>query len=268
MTTCLNVFTGGANLFLIGIPGSFSWRLLFQEDAKLLSTEKRSCIELKVRELATKLGISKPVELIEIKGLICGAQAQGNAIFPGRIGIAINPELVDELPEAHLEFLIAHELSHIKVNDIMWMGLVPGIVGTITTLAMNIIFPSSATLFSNLICCISPATSLASLIGLTVASVTFVIFSKWREECADKLGWSVCSKAAQNVAYNFFLTLQVKHIIHRNSQEGSFLSKLWRKFLITADGDVRYDIFHPSLKNRVNYLLLNSIFDGTAVRNS
>ncbi len=116
MTTFLNLCSGGG-ILLSTIPGIFSLRFRIQKDDKLLSTIKRNHIELKIQELTQKLGLGKPIELIEKKGLTTGAQAQGVAFFSGRAGIAINPDLVDEISEEELEFLIAHELSHIKAND-------------------------------------------------------------------------------------------------------------------------------------------------------
>ncbi len=67
MTTFLNLCVGGSILLGV-IPGSFSWRLRLQKDDKLLSLTKRQQIESKVQELAQKLGINKPIELIEKKG--------------------------------------------------------------------------------------------------------------------------------------------------------------------------------------------------------
>lgn len=251
MTTFLNLFRGGTMLFS-AIPGSFSWRLRFQKDDKLLSTEKRNQIESKAQELAQKLGISKHIELIEKKGLMTGAQAQGIAFFSGRAGIAIDPYMADEMSEAELEFLIAHELSHIKANDIVWMGAIPGIVGVITTLAMTILFPSTVVFSSTVATPI--LTSPAALVGLSVSLVAFAFFSRWREECADKLGFSVCSKAAQKAAPQFFEKIRTVQIEYRNNEEGSCFSKLWRKFLITEAGDFRFDVLHPSLKTRIKYL--------------
>lgn len=238
------------------IPGSFSWRLRLQKDDKLLSATKRGFIESKVQELASKLGINKPIELIEKKGLMGGAQAQGIAFFSSRAGIAIDPDLADSMPEAELEFLIAHELSHIKANDLIWMGAVSSIVGVITTLAMSNLFPSSAAYFSPIVVATSMISSLAALVGVSVSVIASALFSKWREECADKLGFSVCSDAAQKAAPQFFENIRTSQIEYRNDEKGSCLSKLWRKFLITEAGDVRFDVLHPSLKTRIKYLQL------------
>lgn len=254
MATYLNLLSASSFL-LVSVPGSCSWRLRFQKDDRVLSVEKRNHIELKILELAKKLKISRPVELIEIRGLMGGAQAQGNEIFSGRIGIAINPELCDEMPEEELEFFLAHELSHIKANDLVSVGIASGIVGMITTLAMCKIFPSSATYFSKLVMVTTKVTSPAAAVGIVASQIAFAFFSKYREECADKLGLSICSNDAQKKAYKFFENIQIDQITFRNNEEGSsYLSILLKRLLITKEGEFRFDVFHPSLKNRINYL--------------
>jgi Zn-dependent protease with chaperone function len=253
MATFLNLFSSSAGLLGI-IPGVFSWRFRFQKDDKLLSVAKRTHLESKIHELAQKLGINKPLELIEKKGLMGGGQAQGVAFFSCRAGIAINPDDVNEISEEELEFLIAHELSHIKANDLIWMGAVYGIVSVTSTLAMSILVPSSAAYFSPMVMATFTISSPAAAVGLSVSFIAFVFFSKWREECADKLGFSICSGAAQKAAPQYFDAIRKSQIEHRNDNEGSYLSKLWRRCLITEEGEFRLDVFHPSLKNRIKYL--------------
>jgi Zn-dependent protease with chaperone function len=256
MTTILDLFSGGSILFA-AIPGSFSWRLRFQKDDRILSIEKRICIESKIQELAQKLEISKSIELIEKKGKFAGLQAQGIELFYGRAGIAIDPELVKVISEEQLEFLLAHELAHIKANDHLWMCVASSIVGIITTLAMNILFQLLGVYFSpnvSRLLGISPAAA----IGLSISHIALAFFSKWREECADKLGISICSDAAQTAAPTFFDSLKTFYIECRNSEEDPYLFRLLVRFLITSDGDVRFDIYHPSLKTRINYLQFNN----------
>ncbi len=151
---------------------------------------------------------------------MAGAQAEGVSLFSGRAGIAINPDLVDEISGGQLEFLLAHELSHIKANDLIWMGGVLSIVGVITTLAMSILFPSSAAYFSPIVMATLMVSSPAAVVGLSVSLVALVFFSKWREECADKLGFSVCSDAAQKAAPQFFEKIRTAQIEYRNDEEG------------------------------------------------
>lgn len=250
---CLNLLSGSC-AFLISIPGSFAWRLRFQKDDRILSEAQRGRLESKVQELAQKLEINKPIEIMEKNDLTGGAQAQGVALFSGRVGIAIDPDVVREIPEEQLEFLMAHELSHIKANDAIRLGVVSGIIGAITTLAMSRLFPSSAAHFSPAVMISLMISSPAAAVGSVVSMIFFSFYSRCREECADKLGVSICSDAAQKAAPELFEKGRALQLEYRNNEGCSSLVKLWRRFLITEDGEFRFDLFHPSLKNRIKYL--------------
>lgn len=245
MVTCLNLCFSGST-FLVSISAIFPWRLHFQKDAKLLSPEKRSYLESKIRELSEKLAISRRVELLEIKGLLfTDAQALGFAASPGRLGIAINPESFDCMPEEMQEVIIAHELSHIRSNDFAWVGICSSILGVITALALHILFPSLS---------IYSPDSPAAIIGFAVSTVALIFFSRWREECADKRGLSICSAPARVAAPYIFEWLKEETLHYRNDPKSSSLSKLWRKFCISEEGEDRLDILHPSLKTRIRYI--------------
>lgn len=253
MATFLNLCSGGA-AFASNL-GVFPWRFYLQKDDKLLSADKRGLLESTTQELTRKLGIRKPVELMEKKGLICGtAQAQGVELFSARAGLAIDPDWIGNLSEAEHEFILAHELSHIKQNDVMWLGIASGVVGVITTLAMCILFPWSATYyFSEVALAILTITSPAALTGQFVSIIACAFFSQWMEKRADKLAMTVCSESARKSAPALIKRAMQDQIEHRN-KEGNCLSMLWRRCLINEDGDVRIDIFHPSCSSRIDYL--------------
>lgn len=243
MSIPLNLLASGVIPLIFSLNAVFPLRFHYQTDSTLLKNEKREFIENKIQEFASKLMLNKQVELLVIKDMWGGAQAQGIALLPGRIGIALEPEIVNYMYETDLEFIIAHELSHIKKNDLLTMFAIPGLMGVTTTLAINILFPSSAAHHFKL-----AAGSFA------VSLISFVFFSRWREECADHLGFSMCSKAAQAEAGMFFEEIRKSQIDYRNNPNCSFISKIWRKFLITEDGDYRLGVTHPPMKKRINYL--------------
>ncbi len=227
-----------------------AYRLYLQKDAKQLELAKRNFIESKIQELAAKLQISKPIELIEIKDLRISAQALGNNFFSGRAAVAIDPNFAMNSSEAALEFVIAHELAHIKNNDAIRFG-VCSLAGIITTAAICLLFPASATQFSNPLLRLvlySPA----FVVGLTVIAVTYPLFSQWIEKRADLLAVSFCSEAAQKAAIEQFEKDRQAYIEIKNSPKSS----LWQKLLITPDGECRDDLFHPPIKTRINYLQL------------
>lgn len=251
--TCLTLVNAGC-WAPIATLWSSCWNKYIQKQACQLSPEKRGFIDSKIDELSKKFLIDRRVELKEIDGLTTGLQALGNAALPFRLGIGINPVMASELSEAELEFLIAHELSHIKANDLLVIGAVSGLIGVIAALAAIIIFPASATSFSLTVSLLTQVASPAALVGITVSFIALVFLSRWREECADKLAFSICSKEAQKAAPKFFERIKRLQIEFRNSEEGSPLSKLWRRFEINEHGDCRFDIFHPSHETRINYL--------------
>lgn len=240
MAAFLDLLSSGS-AFVCTIPSAFSWRLRFQTDDQLLPQAKRRSIESKIQELAKELGISKTIELIEKRNLATGAQAQGIGSFSSRIGIVIDPDLANALPEAELEFVLAHELSHIKANDNLWIGVFPSIAGVITTLAMSTLFPSLAADFSISI------VSLSAVPGIAVSTIALFSLSKWREECADKLGFSACSCNAKKAAPAFFDRIRVGQARLRDND-------VLKRFLFTEDGESRLDVLHPPLASRVQYL--------------
>jgi hypothetical protein len=67
MAIFLNSFLAGALHFLIPIIGYFLGRFHPTVDVKLLNIEKRRFLELKIQELAAKLGLIEHVQLIDIK---------------------------------------------------------------------------------------------------------------------------------------------------------------------------------------------------------
>jgi Zn-dependent protease with chaperone function len=99
----------------------------------------------------------------------------------------------------------------------------------------------------------------AAALGLAVSIIALSFFSKWREECADKVGFSICSKAAQQAAPILFYKVKLAQVIYRNNPEVSYFTRLMRKLLFTEDGESRLDILHPSLEDRANYLRLQNV---------
>ncbi len=170
-----------------------------------MNATQRKFIKSSIQEVSQKLDLKKPIELIEKKGSSKAIQFQGIAFFSGRAGIVINPDLVSNIAHGELEFRIARELSHIKTNDLLWIAVVPAIIGVTTTVAISILFPSSAAYFSPIGMEKFIKTSTAALIGLSVSIISFLFFSNWRIICADRSAFSNSSQHAQNSAPNVFL---------------------------------------------------------------
>lgn len=220
--------------------GIFSWRLRLQKDARQLPPEKREFIEKKVAEVAKLYGIKKELKVTEIRRLSAGAQAMGNGFLPGRAGIAINPELFTNLTEGEQEFVIAHEISHIKWFDTFTIIGMAGVAFLTTSLALALLVPSMGA---------GPAI----LIGVVVATVTLCLFSVWREAAADKNAFLKCSDKGKAGGISFFEGIRQSNIAYRNSAS-STIGNLWRKIRVSAEGENRFDLMHPSLKWRIKQL--------------
>jgi Zn-dependent protease with chaperone function len=91
-------------------------------------------------------------------------------------------------------------------------------------------------------------------VGLSVSFVALVALSRWREECADKLAITVCSDAARKSAPEFYATLKEVQAESRDDEKDSYFLKMYKKILITENGENRFDILHPSLSTRIGYL--------------
>ncbi|MBS4168548.1 M48 family metalloprotease [Parachlamydia sp. AcF125] len=250
MNTWVNLaVAGGTWLFPAAVVGIFSCRLRFQKDLKVLPEEERHTLETKVQELAHKLKICKKLEIREISGLELGAQAMGNVIFPGRAGVIIDPYFFECLTPETQEFFVAHEISHIKHHDSLTLCLVAGVASMVTTIALSVLFPRSADLSSG-----KWYGGVACSGGVAAGMFTYSLASQWREKCADKTAFSVCSPEAQAAAIEFFEDCRSIYRGYRNEEGISFLSSVWRKTRIMAEGEDRLDILHPFLKDRINYL--------------
>lgn len=245
----MNFIYSGAAPHLLGfVHRVFALQLRFQENhEEALSRRERERLKSITNELIYRLQIKEQVEVKVARGIegSWSLYAEGAPMLSDRVGYVIDLNSARRFSPEELEFLIAHELSHLKSNDLLWMGVVPAAAALTTTLAADILFPSSASYFSDFVKTYffpSPA----ALVGQVVGLFTLAYFSQWREECADRLAFSVCSDAAKKAAPRVF----EKFMQVNASQRISFLSQL----TISKEGENRLDILHPSLKSRIHYL--------------
>ncbi len=232
------------------IPGVFAIKLRCQEN----NVERVKYLEPIIQELAKKLEFSKPIELMETDnpGLAIGCTGVG--LF-GRAGIIINPEFACDLNLDELEFILAHELAHIKANDYLRLCTAICVAGVISTLAASILVPSTAVYFTPAVIVLTKVSSPAAMVGQITSLFVKSIYSKRREKCADLLALSICSNEGKKAASDFFEKMRQSQLSYRNrNMEDNSFSSLYKKITITKDGNTRLDIFHPSLKERSEYL--------------
>jgi hypothetical protein len=234
--------------YLAYIPEAvFSWRFVFQKDEKVWTKDTRTDIENKVNQLAYAAGIRKRVEVIERKNMISPAQAMGGENIPGRAGIAFDSD-------GRQEFVIAHEIVHIKHNDRLTV-MAPSIVSmVIATMAeIGTIFCLPALVVPTLV-----------LVSFTVTLVAMTLLSRRVEKRADLEGVALCSEEGKTGAVDFFRNLQneslyLKNQIEKNlpdwSSQPVLRLRCWAIDLcISQEGNDLLDIFHPSLTSRISYL--------------
>lgn len=231
----------------------FSWRFVFTAEEHRMPDSSRKALQEQVNSLAKKMGIQKPLYIFET-GVLCLAQAMGGASIPGRAGIAIDTDFLKTAGTGQ-EAILAHEIAHIAHND-RFSGLVCQLgVYTISAIATAILLPGivSAGLIGGLA---------SALIGTAVSAIALIIFSRWQEKRADIEGFDACSPEGKMGAITFFRTMQQKQLKFRNESNLSVVAQLWRKFLITAEGNCRLDILHPSLTTRIDYLYQRGMESG------
>lgn len=253
----MNFISGGSILFASG-AAFFPVGLFWCKDEKVLDRVFRKSIEEQIDSLSQKLEIDKKIELIERRSFMFGAQAHGSMLFPGtRVGILIDSDLADEIDPHQREFLLAHELSHIKRNDVFWLSAFSGFVGMVVTWASTFVapslerYPSDHVFFKCLkygLFIWSPSAFLGQLSSL----VTFIFYSRYVEEKADRLALSICSDEGKKGAIEFFDEIRSHHKKVRNEGD-SFFERCKLQILLTEDGDFRFDVVHPSLKKRIAY---------------
>lgn len=179
------------------LNGIFPVDLYCNKDEKWLPNQGRIYLEEKIKEVALKLGVTKKIEILDMLYAAVPEQGHGSSLLPGRAGIIVNSACYYDRPLAVKRgFKIAREIAHIKNNDTLSIGVVVVAAGVISSMALAVLFPflavKNSTLNNN-----TPATT----IGIFVATpIALVLFSRWREACADKTALSICSQEEKQAA--------------------------------------------------------------------
>ncbi len=100
---------------------------------------------------------------------------RGSALFQGKAGIGVDN--TGEIDDACTQFMITHEIAHVKANDAVTFGWVPLVAAIFTTFLLTSIGPVAA--------CAA---------GLAAGLVTFSFVFSWREKVADITAMQYCSK--------------------------------------------------------------------------
>lgn len=124
-------------------------------------------------------------------------------------------------------WVIKHEISHIKHNDAFTIHAVPCICQL------------AAAIFGMCFLPLSSAVMVACMVGL----VSQVLFLQWREMKADDFAIKHSSNEELKGGRRFLMALREINIEQRDT--------FWGRIRMSASGENRLDIFHPSLTSRI-----------------
>lgn len=191
-----------------------------------------------IDEKRKKLGFKNevPLKIVETNML---AQAYGLSPFPSTQGIKISPTALYK----DTGFIIAHELSHIKNNDLLTLPTAAIAAHLISSISLTLLLPKS------------PISKYANLIGSQmIATIAFIATSRYRESKADQLGLTVCNKKEKTEALNLFKKVLKNNLKERNHKDNNILERLIFSLVYSETGENRLDVLHPSLASRINMI--------------
>lgn len=202
----------GGLVYAVG-GAAASWYLYLGLRAPALVEQRDAndtTIKPQVDRLAQAMGVTKP---LLVKQFGWHLAAEGIALFSGPAGIKVDSQ-VSNVPEELREFLLAHEIAHIKHNDALIRPILLALVTLIIPLALSHL-----------------GFIAVSAIGLTALYLTHYAFSRFSEERADKTAFTFCSHKGK---------LQAIATFKEFAEEEQPVNIFWR--------------FHPTDVERANYL--------------
>lgn len=242
-----------------GFVGISGWKMHIYKDCTnwpkpKTASERKVWLDSNVEEIKKKMGVQKKIEIIRVQEFSGCAQAMGGNFFGVRAGIIIDPAVFDadyffKIPEDYMgltddqqRFILAHEISHIKNNDVLKISFAAAIASVISAIALSLLFAPISV----------PVLTVITIASLIIGMATFLFVSQKCELKADREAFNIIENK-QEIIDNFQLILQ-DQIEYRNSDEGNLIAKLYRKIIISPSGENRLDIAHPSIKRRIKNL--------------
>jgi Zn-dependent protease with chaperone function len=190
--------------------------------------ERELCTRLQqtLQTLTEQVRMRKRVELVCTKSFPYEAAAFGIERLPGRckIVIGVSEAVKEHWTVAEGEFIVAHELSHIRNNDALSIRAIPLAVSAVTQVALAVLCPAATPL-------VFAFCDLISLVGSTV------LLSRYQETRADLSAFSICSREGKEDAISVFEKME------STNQQRSFFGKA--RYFFT------HELFHTSLSSRI-----------------
>ncbi len=195
--------------------------------AEVLSKLRGGHIKTAMQTFLDKSGIRKDLIFIETPNLgFCNTL--GTNIFRKSDATVIVAPGFYEADKDACSWVMKHEISHIKNNDTFTMPCVP----CICQLAASIFGMCSLSFL--------PALGLAFTVGI----VSRALFSQWREAKADDFAIENSSDEELKGGRRFLIAVKEASIEERNT--------FWKRVIISARGNNRLDILHPSITSRIH----------------
>ncbi|WP_404348375.1 protease HtpX [Sutcliffiella horikoshii] len=190
---------------IVGFTGSFISLLMSRWMAKKMmnvkvidpdgpmNTQERQIVEM-VHRMSRAAGITKMPEV----GIYYSPEVNAFATGPSknRSLVAVSSGLLDEMDEAAVEGVIAHEVAHIANGDMVTMTLLQGVVNTfVVFLARIAAFIASRFVKEEM----APIVHFIAIIVFQIAfsilgSIVVFAFSRYREFHADRGGADLAGK--------------------------------------------------------------------------
>lgn len=206
--------------------GSKRIRKADPEYAQEVSTLPGSHVKTAMQPFLDKSGIRKDLMFIEAVNLgFCSASGT-NIFTKGDAAVILAPGFYEADQDA-CRWVMKHEISHIKHNDLFTIQSVP----CVCQLAASIFGMSSLSFF--------PALGLAYTVGMVSQS----LFSQWREAKADDFAIENSSIEELKGGRRFLMAVQETNIKERNT--------FWKRVANSPSGNQRFDVFHPSITSRI-----------------
>lgn len=170
--------------------------------------------------------IREDLIFVETPNLGVGVANGSNRFTRHDAAIFIAPGFYDTDKDACC-FLLKHEISHIKNNDVFTIALVPAIC-SLSIVIFGMFFLS----FLATIC-----------LGVSISEISKSLFSQWREAKADDFAIQNSSDEELKAGRRLLIAMQAVNIDECKA--------FWKRIMTSANGDNRLDIFHPSLTSRI-----------------
>ncbi len=184
------------------------------------------------------MGMRPNITILHAPSSQCPIQAVGGSLSCSNAAIYVGPESSLTKNNQRRQFILTHELSHIKHNDVLKIGLVSTLAYVVTAVAASFFLPVAGTVG----------------VAFSVFLITLSTMSRHCEKRADLEAQRYCQLMETRQFCQALQELQNAYQQYRNNTMLPFTTRMWNKIRFDSKGNDRLDILHPSLSQRISYL--------------